>query len=158
MGSFRWLIQPFLSNLPLAPPRLCFPHPGRAYKFQDVPDYQRKCHWPLTSAEGIEALATWVWHGPGAKITKSWTASDVKEGDSIVVRRYSMAVPLVFSFIEETWRGATAPGSRVRSTPHQRPFLASCQLHSAVCCVDVRALCRMPSQQVRGQGGHKEFW
>ena len=59
---------------------------GRAYKFQDVPDYLRKCQWPLASAEGVEAMATWVWHGPRSKITQSWKAADVQAGDSIVVR------------------------------------------------------------------------
>jgi hypothetical protein len=58
----------------------------QAYAFQGVPDYQRKCQWPLVSAEGVEAMATWVWHGAGSKISKSWAAVDVQEGDSIVVR------------------------------------------------------------------------
>lgn len=58
----------------------------QAYAFEGVPDYQRKCQWPLVSAEGIESLATWVWHGSNALISTSWTAADVQGGDSVVVR------------------------------------------------------------------------
>lgn len=59
---------------------------ARSYKFQDIPDYQRKSQWPYVSQEGLEAAATFVFHGKGALVSQVWTPADVMPGDIISVR------------------------------------------------------------------------
>lgn len=59
------------------------------YSFESVPDHKRTSQWPYAGAEGLESMATWVWHGPLAKVSTSWTAASVEANDSIVVRGQS---------------------------------------------------------------------
>ena len=56
----------------------------RAYKFQEVPDFQRRCQWPYMSQAGADAAVTWVYHGEG--LPWRWSPADVRTGDIISVR------------------------------------------------------------------------
>jgi hypothetical protein len=57
---------------------------ARAYKFQGVPDWQRRCQWPFVSEDGAASAATWVYHGEGRPWR--WAPADVRTGDVVAVR------------------------------------------------------------------------
>lgn len=61
-------------------------NPGASYKFQGVPDYERRAPWPFVSQEGLESAATFTYHGEGATVSGVWSPDDVKAGDVISVR------------------------------------------------------------------------
>lgn len=60
--------------------------PNKAYKFETIPDYLRTSQWPFISQDGLEGMATYIYHGSDSLISQTWSPEDVKAGDIISVR------------------------------------------------------------------------